>query len=189
MLGTVNIQLRWTGQLPYQFFYSNSTFVNINYRNVVTSSQDKYLQFYQLLGLKNQSSKEEVREAFIQLAKKYHPDSQHIEANGEKFAEIEFAYRNLQEKFSNELNHEKFNLDNQEIQEKEIKHTVPQHRQFLSFGGVGHGTPFQREKQYKEYKIMKAVENVHNFRVSKIQGEEHSMINVNAKAAKKIQSQ
>lgn len=36
---------------------------------------------------------------------------------------------------------------------------------------------------------MKAVENVHNFRVSKIQGEEHSMINVNAKAAKKIQSQ
>jgi len=45
-------------------------------------------QFYQLLGLKNQSSKEEVREAFIQLAKKYHPDSQHIEANGEKFAEV-----------------------------------------------------------------------------------------------------
>lgn len=36
------------------------------------------------------------------------------------------------------------------------KHTAPQHRQYLSFDGVGYGSPGQREKQYQQSRASKA---------------------------------
>lgn len=49
------------------------------------------------------------------------------------------------------------------------QHTAPQHRQYLSYDGVGVGTPAQRHKQYQKLRASSAVENVYNHRISKIQ--------------------
>lgn len=52
-----------------------------------------------------------------------------------------------------------------------IQHTAPQHRQYLSFDGVGTGTPAQREKQYQSRRAIKAQEKVLEHRVQKAQGQ------------------
>ena len=70
-----------------------------------------------------------------------------------------------------------------------LKHTAPQHRQFLNYEGIGQGTPFQREKQYQKYQVKKAVENVYNHRMSQIPcSEENSLILKETKAAKQVKT-
>jgi DnaJ family protein C protein 28 len=70
------------------------------------------------------------------------------------------------------------------------QHTAPQHRQYLNYSGIGQGTPFQREKQYKKYQVQRAVENVYNHRVSHIANSEESSMAVvkDAKASKKTKT-
>jgi len=70
----------------------------------------------------------------------------------------------------------------------DIEHTAPQHRQFLSNDGIGHGTPYEREKQFQQHKVMKAVESVYTHKLSLIHEEENAILNKNVQAAKKIQS-
>ncbi|KAH7958375.1 hypothetical protein HPB49_001059 [Dermacentor silvarum] len=48
-----------------------------------------------------------------------------------------------------------------------LAHTVPQHRQYLSYDGVGHGTPTQRWQQYQQHRLQHAVDRVHDYRVGK----------------------
>ncbi|XP_066139791.1 dnaJ homolog subfamily C member 28 isoform X2 [Euwallacea fornicatus] len=62
------------------------------------------------------------------------------------------------------------------IQEQEIKHTAPQHRQYLSLDGIGSGNPFQREKQYSKIRAIKAADNVYKHRISKVTAEEHTLM-------------
>eukprot|EP00123_Amoebidium_parasiticum_P005592 comp16751_c0_seq3/m.15082 comp16751_c0_seq3/g.15082 ORF comp16751_c0_seq3/g.15082 comp16751_c0_seq3/m.15082 type:complete len:299 (-) comp16751_c0_seq3:27-923(-) len=40
----------------------------------------------------------------------------------------------------------------------DIRHTAPQHRQYLEYGGLGMGTPFQRQKQYQQQRVRAAFE-------------------------------
>lgn len=58
----------------------------------------------------------------------------------------------------------------------DIRHTAPQHREYLTFGGFGSGTPFQREKQYQQRRAMKAQENVLNHRMQKVSATEGALI-------------
>lgn len=37
-----------------------------------------------------------------------------------------------------------------------LQHTAPQHRQYLSYDGVGMGSPAQRERQYQQSRASKA---------------------------------
>jgi DnaJ family protein C protein 28 len=68
-----------------------------------------------------------------------------------------------------------------------IQHTAPQHRHYLSYGGYGLGTPQQREKQYQKHRAQKALENVHNHRISNIsQGKEEALIHKDTCEAQKI---
>ena len=49
--------------------------------------------YYKILGLQKNASKEEIKRAFRKLARKYHPDVNPDEAkSGEKFKEITEAY-------------------------------------------------------------------------------------------------
>ncbi|XP_034831881.2 dnaJ homolog subfamily C member 28 [Maniola hyperantus] len=48
-----------------------------------------------------------------------------------------------------------------------LYHTAPQHRQYLSFEGVGYGTPSQRQKQYAQVRALKAATNIMEHRISK----------------------
>lgn len=155
-----------------------------------------YMKCYEILGVPNSSDQETVRHAFLELVKKYHPDSGSPEANKDKFHEIESAYRTLQEKFASERRNTNSGMgeyglyykENTEVQEYDIKHTAPQHRQYLSYEGFGSGTPQQREKQYQKKRARAAVENLHNYRISKISSTEDVMVLQNKKEAKKIKT-
>lgn len=64
----------------------------------------------------------------------------------------------------------------EEVQVFDIQHTAPQHRQFLSYGGYGMGSPFQREKQYQKLRAMKAQENVLEHRLQKSAASEKDLV-------------
>ena len=50
-----------------------------------------YSKCYKILGIPNNSDQETVRRAFIELCKKYHPDSGKLSADSEKFHEVSFS--------------------------------------------------------------------------------------------------
>ncbi|PNF38254.1 hypothetical protein B7P43_G11610 [Cryptotermes secundus] len=129
------------------------------------------------------------------MVKRFHPDSGSPEANADKFHLIEEAYRKLQNKFASDRwranegagEYGLYYQEKTEIEEFDIKHTAPQHRQYLSYGGYGMGTPQQREKQFQKYRAQKAIENVHNHRISNIsQGKEEGLIHKDKREAQKI---
>ncbi|KAK8741577.1 hypothetical protein OTU49_002280 [Cherax quadricarinatus] len=173
------------------------------------SREQDYSQYFEELGLQNNCDQGTVRDAFIKLAKKYHPDSGHPEANAAKFQQIDYAYRKLLDKFTNDRrNHnncegefglyydQKRRMQTPEPEEEEddktydIKHTAPQHRQYLSYEGIGIGTPSQRQKQYTSYQALRASSNIMDYKVKKVSSQypEMSMITKDRAAAKKIRT-
>jgi DnaJ homolog subfamily C member 28 len=77
------------------------------------------------------SDQNTVRSAYIRLAKKVHPDSGNADASAEKFQELDNAFRFLQARFAKLRRGIEDNLQ-EEVKVFEIKHTAPQHRQYLS---------------------------------------------------------
>ncbi|XP_041979581.1 dnaJ homolog subfamily C member 28 [Aricia agestis] len=132
-------------------------------RSIATKKlQEKLEDSYKTLNIPVYSKQEVARQAFLDLAKKYHPDSCSSEADIEKFVAVENAFRAIS----------KYNTGSSNSEEVEtivynIKHTAPQHRQYLSFEGVGHGTPSQRQKQWVQARAQKAATNVMEHRISK----------------------
>ncbi|XP_068633458.1 LOW QUALITY PROTEIN: dnaJ homolog subfamily C member 28 [Battus philenor] len=108
------------------------------------------------------SKQDEVRKAFLELAKKYHPDSGSPDANIEKFVEVENAFRLISK-------HNTGVSNTKEVESVifDIRHTAPQHRQYLSYEGVGHGTPSQRQKQWIQARAQRAAVNVMEHCLSK----------------------
>lgn len=139
---------------------------------------------YEMLGVTHESEDSEVREAYLHKAKAFHPDSGAATADAEKFSQIKEAYKAV-------LAHRKGRkLMEEEEKEAEvifdIKHTVPQHRQYLEFEGVGFGTPSQRQRQYQQYKVVRATENVYQHRVQKLAAHtEDSLVLKDKQQAKK----
>ena len=58
-------------------------------------NDDSDKDYYGLLGLDRNASQSEVKKAYFQLAKKYHPDVNPGEEAKEKFAKINNAYETL----------------------------------------------------------------------------------------------
>ncbi|EEB17127.1 J domain-containing protein C21orf55, putative [Pediculus humanus corporis] len=157
-----------------------------------------YSKCYKILGIPNNSDQETVRRAFIELCKKYHPDSGKLSADSEKFHEIDSAYKTLQNKFAEE----RWNVDESigeyglyydkkknKTEEIKPKHTAPQHRQYLSYDGIGSGTPSQRQKQYVKYKTITAAQNVTNHQIKKITvADENSLLVKDKIQSKKIKT-
>ncbi|XP_051781850.1 dnaJ homolog subfamily C member 28 [Erpetoichthys calabaricus] len=112
------------------------------------------------------SSPEEVKEAYLRLAKKYHPDSGSASCDPIKFNQIEEAYRTvlsyLAEKKRKEASASRGDEEDEE-EEKRERHS-PQHRQYLTFEGVGIGTPSQRERQYRQFQVDRASDQVLEYR-------------------------
>ncbi|XP_054289079.1 dnaJ homolog subfamily C member 28 [Macrosteles quadrilineatus] len=167
----------------------------------------EYTRCYNVLGVKEDSDQETVRQAFLKLVKRYHPDSGSTDADPQRFQEIEKAYRKLQQKFHAErwsdrwsesageyglYYKEKKGKDNVPVVEHDIKHTAPQHRQYLSYDGVGVGTPTQRHKQYQKQRAATAVENVYSHRVTKLQqdtlSEEQALVVKDKQRARNIKT-
>ncbi|XP_042879067.1 dnaJ homolog subfamily C member 28-like [Penaeus japonicus] len=170
-----------------------------------------YDQYFEVLGLRNDSDQATVRDAFIKLAKKYHPDGGYATANAVKFQQIEKAYRKLMEKFSSDRhNHnncegefglyyeqkmkqkimEEFEEEKEDQKRFDVKQTAPQHRQYLSYEGIGIGTPSQRQNQYSKFQVLRASENVIDYKVKQISSQypETSLVDKDRIAAKKIRT-
>lgn len=173
------------------------------------SEKRDYSQYFEELGLPNNCDQGTVRDAFIKLTKKFHPDSGHPEANAVKFQQVEQAYRKLLHKFSSDrwndnncegefgLYYDQKRKDQAREEEEEdednrynIKHTAPQHRQYLSYDGIGLGTPSQRQKQYTSYKALRASTNVVDYKVQRLSSQypETALIDKDRAAAKKIRT-
>lgn len=143
-----------------------------------------YAKCYKLLDLADGSSQDAVRKQYVQLAKQFHPDKNSSEASIKRFHRIDEAYRELQKKFSDDKRKEEDSVGEyglyykgpkvQEDQGEEpddhpdIRHTAPQHRQYLSNEGFGYGTPGQRQRQYERFRAVKAADNVASHRVQRL---------------------
>ncbi|XP_054830296.1 dnaJ homolog subfamily C member 28 [Eublepharis macularius] len=123
--------------------------------------------FYRLLKLQEGCSLDDVRNSYRDLAKKYHPDSGSFTADSATFVQIEEAYRVVLNDVA-----EKMKLNEKEEEEEDkFKSLAPQHRQYLSFEGIGFGTPSQRERQYMQFRVDQASEQVMEYRKQKMEGQ------------------
>lgn len=117
---------------------------------------------YRLLQLPDErdSSPVQVKEAYLRLAKLYHPDSGAPTADAVLFARVEEAYRAV-------LAHQsktKKPDGGKEVEDEESRGTAFAHRQYLSYEGVGSGTPSQRERQYRQVRVDRASDQILNYR-------------------------
>lgn len=144
---------------------------------------------YHILEINYDATITEIRHSYFQLAKKLHPDSidkttadATIDAQT-KFTAVIRAYEILKEYKANEQNEvnewlqfaddiKQHTGDSPQSQNMKniINHKLPQSRHYLSNEGVGYGpSPFQREKQYNTYKVERAVDNVGNYNLHKLE--------------------
>lgn len=128
-----------------------------------------------MLGVTENADQNTVRRAYIDLVKQVHPDSGHPTASAEKFQEVDECFKFLMEKKAKGRRNIEMNLE-EEVKVFDIRHTAPQHRHYLTHGGFGAGTPFQREKQYQQRRAMKAQENVLAHRMQKVSATDNALI-------------
>ncbi|NXK10234.1 DJC28 protein, partial [Herpetotheres cachinnans] len=122
---------------------------------------------YKILELEEGCSLDDIRNSYRSLAKKYHPDSGSATADSEAFMKVEEAYRVV---LSDVATKKKSNENNEE-EEDPFKLKAPQHRHYLSFEGVGLGTPSQREKQYMQFRVDRATEQVLQYRKQRLESQ------------------
>ncbi|XP_029927435.1 dnaJ homolog subfamily C member 28 [Myripristis murdjan] len=118
---------------------------------------------YRLLQLQDEthSSPAQVREAYLRLAKLYHPDSGAPTADAVLFARVEEAYRAV---LAHQSHTKKHDVVKEEEDDDKSKGMAPQHRHYLSYEGVGSGTPSQRERHYRQFRVDRAAEQVLDYR-------------------------
>ncbi|XP_028048468.1 dnaJ homolog subfamily C member 28 isoform X2 [Monomorium pharaonis] len=144
----------------------------------------KHTKLYETLGVAENCEDETLRLAFVHLAKRFHPDSGAPEADAVRFSQIESAYRQIRRIRNDQRDKE----TSPEVEEFDIKHTAPQHRHYLNFD-VGIGTPSKRQKLHTIQRAQKAVDNVMEHRLKKLQAEErNTLIGMDKQKAKDIKT-
>ncbi|XP_006104324.1 dnaJ homolog subfamily C member 28 [Myotis lucifugus] len=131
-------------------------------------SPKKMREYYRRLNLEEGCSADDVRESFRKLAKQYHPDSGSPTADSATFIKIEEAYRNVLSHVMQQTNARQKKVEDAEDEEENSKYKTPQHRHYLSFEGIGFGTPSQREKQYRQFRADRAAEQVMEYQKQKL---------------------
>ncbi|KAM9782851.1 dnaJ homolog subfamily C member 28 [Neosynchiropus ocellatus] len=118
---------------------------------------------YRLLQLpdEGQSSPSQIKESYLRLAKLYHPDSGAPTADAALFSRVEEAYRSV---LAHQSKIGQPDLVKEEEDDEKSRKAAPQHRHYLSYEGVGSGTPSQRERQYQQFRVDRASEQVLNYR-------------------------
>lgn len=149
-----------------------------------TNNKHTAKKLYETLGVTENCEDETLRLAFVHLAKRFHPDSGASEADAVRFSEIESAYREIRRI----RNAQKDEEASSEVEEFDIKHTAPQHRHYLTFD-VGIGTPSKRQRLHTIQRAQKAVDNVMEHRLKKLQAEErNTLIGMDKQRAKDIKT-
>ncbi|XP_001602711.2 dnaJ homolog subfamily C member 28 [Nasonia vitripennis] len=151
-----------------------------------TRTRNEIKKFHQILGVAEDCADEVLRLAFVNLAKRFHPDSGTKEANATRFSEIESAYREIQR--NRYERREEESKKNPDVEEFDIKHTAPQHRHYLA-DDVGIGTPSVRQRRYAAERAQRAMENVLEHRLKKIQAtERNTLVGMDKQRAKDIKT-
>ncbi|KAL8190570.1 UNVERIFIED_CONTAM: DnaJ subfamily C member 28 [Gekko kuhli] len=146
-------------QVPYYCIYSH--------RQLSDHKPKKIKDFYMLLKLQEGCSLDDVRNSYRDLAKKYHPDSGSVTADAATFVQIDEAYRVVLNDVAEKIK----SNEKEEEEEDKFKSAAPQHRQYLSFEGIGFGTPSQRERQYMQFRVDRASEQVMEYRKQKMESQ------------------
>ncbi|XP_053312628.1 dnaJ homolog subfamily C member 28 [Spea bombifrons] len=138
---------------------------------------------YRILDVPEGCSLEEVKNSYLKLAKKYHPDSGSVTADADKFMQIDKAYKALLLHLPKEVKKEETRKEEDDGSE----YKTPQHRQYLSYEGVGYGTPSQRQRQYMQFRVDRASDQVLEFRKKNLEREyaENTMLVKDIKQSKK----
>ncbi|XP_038657565.1 dnaJ homolog subfamily C member 28 [Scyliorhinus canicula] len=141
---------------------------------------------YRLLNVQESCRPDEVKEAYLKLVKLHHPDSG-SGADPVKFMQVKEAYKAVVKHLAEKRKAESAREEDEE-EDEQFKHMAPQHRQYLSFEGIGIGTPSQREKQYRKFRMNRATEQVLDYRKQKLQHEEleNNMMVKDVQQSKKI---
>ncbi|XP_050785428.1 dnaJ homolog subfamily C member 28 [Gopherus flavomarginatus] len=162
---------------PYPYIIEHRMLSSYKSKNNIKDS-------YRLLKLQEGCSLDDVRNSFRNLAKQYHPDSGSITADSAMFMQIEAAYRTVLSDVAKKMK----SSENEDEEETKFKSKAPQHRQYLSFEGVGFGTPSQRERQYKQFRVDRAAEQVMEYRKQKLESQYamDAMIAKDIRQSKKI---
>ncbi|XP_032642302.1 dnaJ homolog subfamily C member 28 [Chelonoidis abingdonii] len=162
---------------PYPYIIEQRMLSSYKSKNNIKDS-------YRLLKLQEGCSLDDVRNSFRNLAKQYHPDSGSITADSATFMQIEAAYRTVLSDVAKKMK----SSENEDEEETKFKSKAPQHRQYLSFEGVGFGTPSQRERQYKQFRVDRAAEQVMEYRKQKLESQYamNAMIAKDIRQSKKI---
>ncbi|XP_024941838.1 dnaJ homolog subfamily C member 28 [Cephus cinctus] len=167
-------------------FGSKRCFENRCYVATRHQHQNASKRSYEILGVSEDCEDETLRLAFVHLAKKFHPDGRSSEADPVRFTEIEKAYRDIQRSRSEQRERE--SKIQPQIDEHDIKHTAPQHRRYLNYD-VGIGTPSKRQRQYSIERAQKAVDNIMEHRLKKLQAEErNTLMGMDKERAKDIKT-
>lgn len=118
---------------------------------------------YRLLQLPDQahSTPAQVKEAYLRLAKLYHPDSGAPTADPALFARVEEAYRAV---LAHQSKKQPVSGGTEEDDEEKSRGAALPHRHYLSYEGLGSGTPSQRERQYRQIRVDRASDEVLNYR-------------------------
>lgn len=139
---------------------------------------------YTLLEIDHDCTDEEVKTAYIDKARQYHPDSALKTSDPDKFSKVKDAYKSILEHRNRKALKEEEENETETI--FDIKHTAPQHRQYLEFEGKGFGTPSQRQRQYQQHRMAQVTENIFQHRIQKLAAEtEDSLVIKDKQQAKK----
>ncbi|XP_026556358.1 dnaJ homolog subfamily C member 28 [Pseudonaja textilis] len=116
---------------------------------------------YKLLKLQEGCSLDDVKNSFLELAKQFHPDSGSVTADSTIFVQIKEAYRVVVNDMAKKI---KSRDKEEEEDEDKLKSKAVQHRQYLNFEGIGFGTPSQRQRQYIQFRVDRASEQIMEYR-------------------------
>ncbi|CAL1538346.1 unnamed protein product [Lymnaea stagnalis] len=144
----------------------------------------KISEYYSLLDVDKDCTEDELRDAYLKKVKVYHPDTKTANGDANKFAQIQEAYKTAMAHKRSAAVHEEEakKAENQHV----VEHTVPQHRQYLTFEGVGFGSPSKRERQYKQVRVAQAAESVYEHRKLKYGSNESALLTKDKVEARKI---
>lgn len=150
--------------------------------------RDNLRNSYLLLNLPEHCTAEELKNAYIKLAKVYHPDSQSKVADAQKFDQVKEAYQAIKRKMIEDKNRNavikefKYDEDDEDI----FKPLQPHHRQYLDNEGFGFGSQSERRKQCENYKVDKAQNNVFKYKMKNMMPEgENELVVRDQKAARR----
>ncbi|KAL4222156.1 subfamily C [Mactra antiquata] len=140
---------------------------------------------YSLLNLNEGCTMEELKQAYFEKAKMYHPDSMSTMADPKKFSQVKEAYKTIKTKLIEDEDIVD-NDDDDDDYEHLFRPRQLQHRQFLDNEGFGYGSKSQRQKQYDQYRVHRAQDSVYDYKVTKVMPEgDNALVAKDQKAARK----